>query len=249
MGRELTPTELHELLGAHALDAVDGDERDQVEEWLARSPDAREELAALRETAALLAQVETEAPVTVWARIEEALAEEPPPLAVPIRRRRLAMRVTAGLAAASAAAAAITAVVLSDELARQDERLESMARSVRHRGMERAAIAAMTDPRARTLRLESLDGAAATLVTMPDGEGFLMSVRLPRVARGRTYQLWGVTDDPDGPVMVSAGVLGRDVELAAFRGPRGARGFAITVEESPGSSTPEGRHVLEGSFA
>ena len=31
MGRELTPTELSDLLGAYALDALDGDELNQVE--------------------------------------------------------------------------------------------------------------------------------------------------------------------------------------------------------------------------
>jgi len=248
MGRELTPRELHDLLAVHALDAVDGDERDQLEEWLERTPDALEELSALRETAALLAHVDTEAPPEVWTRIEESLAEEPPPLAVPMHRRRLTMRVTAGLAAASAAAATLTAVVLSDEMSRQEDRLESVTRSVRTRGMEQVAIAAMADPRARTLHLESTSGATATVVTMTDGEGYLMAVHLPRLERGTTYQLWAVTGDPDQPAMVSAGVLGRDVEIAAFRAPGDARGFMITTEDAPGSNSPHGAHVLEGSF-
>ncbi|MEX2031717.1 MAG: anti-sigma factor [Dehalococcoidia bacterium] len=249
MGRELTPRELHELLGAHALDAVEGDEREQLEEWLQRTPDAREELASLRETAALLAHVGAEAPPDVWARIEESLGEEPPPLAVPMHRRRLTMRVTAGLAAASVAAATITAVVLSDEMSRQEERLESVTRSVRERGVEQAAIAAMADARARTLHLESDAGATATVITMPNGEGYLMSVHLPRLEAGSTYQLWALTDGRDRPEMVSAGVLGRDVHIAAFRAPSKAQGFAITLEEAPGSTTPHGVHVLEGSFA
>jgi hypothetical protein len=249
MGRELTPRELRDLLGAHALDAVDGDEREQLEEWLERTPGAREELASLRETAALLANVGTEAPPGVWARIEESLGEEPPPLAAPMRQRRLTMRVTAGLAAASVAAATITAVVLSDEMSEQEERLESVTRSVRKRGVQQAAIAAMADPQARTLHLESAAGATATVITMPNGEGYLMSVHLPRLARGSTYQLWAFTGGPYHPEMVSAGVLGRDVHVAAFRAPGDAQGFAITLEEVPGSTTPHGAHVLEGSFA
>ena len=249
MGRELSPPELYELLGAYALDAVDGDERAQLEEWLDRSPDAQEELGALRETAALLSHSALEAPPEVWERIEGALAEDPPPLVLPLRRRRTAFRITAGIAAASVAAAAITAVVLSDKMARQDDRLEAVARGMEHDGMRRAAIAAMADPRARTLYLESTDGDAATLVALPDGEGFLMSADLPRLPEGRTYQLWAMTGDDPTPAMVSAGVLGRDVELAAFHAPPEAWGFAITEEDDSGGVQPHGHHVLEGSFA
>lgn len=249
MGRELMPRELEELLGAYALDAVDGDERDQIEAWLARSPDAREELAALRETAALLTHPAAEAPPGVWARIEEALTEPPPPLVISGHRRRVAVRAVAGLAAASAAAATITAVVLSDEMSRQDDRLEAVASSVREDGMRRAAMAAMADPRARVLHLESSEGATATLITMPNGEGYLMGVHLPRLEPGRTYQLWAVTEQGAAGTAVSAGVLGRDLGVAGFRSPPVARGFAITAEEAPGSTSPTGTVVLEGDFA
>lgn len=249
MGRELSPHELHELLGAHALDAVDGDEREQLEEWLARSPEAREELAELRETAALLAHVGVEAPPGLWTRIEEELGEEPPPLVLPFRRRSNALRVTAGIAAASVAAAAVTVVVLTNKMERQDDRLEAVANSMERDGTRRAALAALADPRSRTLYLASPDGATATLVTMPDGAGYLMSADLPRLSDGRTYQLWAMTGEDDAPTMVSAGVLGPDIDLAAFRAPAGAWGFAITAEDDAGSVQPHGRHVLEGSFA
>ena len=152
MGRELTPAELEELLGAYALDAMDGDERAQLEEWLARSPAAREELATLRETAALLAHTGRDAPPGVWTRIEGALAEEPPRLVlgaegsvVPMRdrtrRRGLALRVTAGIAAASAAAAGITAVVVSQEMSEQDQRLAAVERGIERAGLREAAVA------------------------------------------------------------------------------------------------------------
>jgi hypothetical protein len=253
MARELSPRELQELLGAYALDAVDGDEREQLEEWLARSPEAREELAALRETAAFLSHTGVEAPPDLWTRIEDALGEEPPALVLPLRRRRYALRVTAGIAAASVAAATVTAVVLSDKMERQDERLEAVANSMERDGTRRAALAAMADPRSRTLYLASPDdagdGMAATLVTMPDGAGYLMSAHLPRLPDGQTYQLWAMTGPTDAPGMVSAGVLGRDFDLAAFRAPTDAWGFAITEEDASGGVQPHGRHVLEGVFA
>jgi hypothetical protein len=253
VARELSPRELNELLGAYALDAVDGDERAQIEEWLDRTPEAREELAGLQETAAFLSHTGLEAPPNVWARIEEALAEEPPPLVLPFRRRNYAMRITAGIAAASVAAAVVTVVVLSDKMQRQDDRLEAVANSMERDGTRRAALAAMADPRSRTMHLESSnesdDGATATLVTMPDGAGYLMSVDLPRLSSGHTYQLWAMTGPIDTPTIVSSGVLGRDVDLAAFRAPADAWGFAITEEDASGVVQPQGRHVLEGAFA
>lgn len=260
MGRELTPRELEELLGAYALDAVDGDERAQLEDWIARSPAARAELVELRETAALLAHTGRDAPPDVWARIEGALAEDPPGLVlggeasvVSLRdrtqRRSIALRVTAAIAAASAAAAAITAVVVSHEMSNQEHRLTAVERGIQHAGTQQAAAAAMADPRARTLRLASAAGATATLVAMPDGEGYLMVDGLPRLSRDRTYQLWAMTGDADTPKMVSSGVLGRAIGVVAFRAPPGALGFALTDERAPGAVRPRAHHVLDGHFA
>ncbi len=66
MGRELTPAELRELLSVYALDAVDDVEREEVERYLDRSPEARAELAELREVASLLVQPDRDAPPTLW---------------------------------------------------------------------------------------------------------------------------------------------------------------------------------------
>jgi hypothetical protein len=41
MNRRLTPAEMDELLGAYALDAVDADEREQIEAVLEENPRAR----------------------------------------------------------------------------------------------------------------------------------------------------------------------------------------------------------------
>ena len=48
---ELTYDEARELLGAYALDAVDGDERAEVERWLATNPELRAEVEQHREVA------------------------------------------------------------------------------------------------------------------------------------------------------------------------------------------------------
>lgn len=75
MGGALSPHELDLLLGAYALDALDDDERAAVDEWLARSPNARREADELCETASLLAQSAEEPPGDLWARIEGRLGD------------------------------------------------------------------------------------------------------------------------------------------------------------------------------
>ena len=55
MDRELTRAELDELLPLFALDALDGEEREQIARYVARDDAARAELLSLREAAAMLA--------------------------------------------------------------------------------------------------------------------------------------------------------------------------------------------------
>jgi anti-sigma-K factor RskA len=260
VARELTPAELDELLAAYAIDAVDAEERAQLDAYLERSPDAAREIAELQETTALLAFTgPDEAPDTLWDRIENALGAEPPRLVMPLdaaahrsprRRRGMAAKVAIGIAAASAVAAGVTAVVVSDEMARQEQRLDRVAGSVANDGMHRAAEAAAADPRSRTVRLVAGRGSgSATVIAMPDGAAFLMARDMERLGPDRTYQLWAITGDPDGPKVVSAGVLGRSLDLAAFRAPDGATGFMVTDEATPGVVTTAAEPVLEGHFA
>ena len=54
MDRELTRAELDELLPLYALDALDGEEREQVVRYVERDEAARREVLSLREAAALI---------------------------------------------------------------------------------------------------------------------------------------------------------------------------------------------------
>jgi hypothetical protein len=261
VARELTPAELDELLAAYALDAVDIEEREQVDVYLERSEDARRELAELRETTALLAyEGGAPAPDDLWERIEDALGAEPPRLVLPIeagrtrRRQRpsrgLVTKVAVGIAAASAVAAGVTAVLLTDEMSRQEDRIDEVAASVAHEGMRSAAAAAAADPRSRTLRLDSSTSrATATVVSMPDGTAFLIGHDVPRLDAGRTYQLWTMTGDPAAPDLVPTAVLGRSVDVAAFHAPEGSLGFMVSEERAPGTTTPEQAAMLEGHYS
>src|SRR5215212_7547374 len=115
MGRELTHADIEELLGAYALDAVDGDEQEAIEIHLRECPRCRAEVADHREVAALLAHGGQPAPDGIWDRIVDSLEEAPPRLnlapVVPLTRRRgVGMRLAAAVAAVAAAVIGLLAV-------------------------------------------------------------------------------------------------------------------------------------------
>jgi hypothetical protein len=258
VGRELTAAELRELLGAYALDAVDDDECAQVERFLERSPDARHEVAQLREVASLLVQPDREAPRSLWQGIEQALEVEPPALAVaderprrspPWFRRPLFTRLAVVGAGLGVIALVVTVVVLSQDMSDQEDRVQELAQRVEQSRVREDALAMATDPEAQTANLDARDGErAATVVAMPDGHGYFVADDLPVLREGRTYQLWAMTGEPDEPRVVSAGILGRDPGVAAFQGPASSFGFAVTDEQAPGVERSEGPLVAEGRF-
>jgi anti-sigma-K factor RskA len=258
MARELSPRELDELLGAYALDAVDDDERDQVDEYLRRSPEARTLVAEYRETAALLAHGGAEAPPGLWERIEQTLAEEPPRLASPpgavtpapapaSHRARLGRRVAAAVAAAAAVALVGTLTV---KVVQQDDRIDELRRDAETGAVLAAAETASRDPRAARVRLASTDGALeARIVYLPDGEGFLVEDNLRPLPAGRTYQLWALMGDAQPARAISAGVLGPDPGVAAFRAQGPVVGFAVTDEQSPGVVSSANPALVQGVVA
>ena len=77
MNRRLTPAEMDELLGAYALDAVDADERDQIDQYLEENPRARAEVTEHREVAAMMSLAGGQAPDGLWDRIADELAPDP----------------------------------------------------------------------------------------------------------------------------------------------------------------------------
>ena len=77
MDRELTRDELDELLPLYALDALDGEEREQVARYVERDDVARAELVSLREAVALLPPPDTRAPASLWSGIETSLDTPP----------------------------------------------------------------------------------------------------------------------------------------------------------------------------
>lgn len=240
MNGDFLHDEAGELLGAYALDALDRPERDAIERHLAGCPRCRAEVMEHREVAAMLAHTGGEAPADVWNRITGALEERPPALRlVPVppprpRRRRLAVVV---------AVAAAVAVVVGGVAVHEVRRIDQLDAALAGDALERAAITALADPRARTVDLRATDRDLAVRVAVrPDGTAFLAAAALPGLAAGRTYQLWILR----GAEKISAGILGRDPGVVAFRVAAPVDGFAITDEVAGGVVQTSNRPLVAG---
>jgi anti-sigma factor RsiW len=266
VGGQLTPAELDELLGAYALDAVDDDERAQVEAWIARTPRARRNVDELRETASMLTSsfsADDDVPSDLWSRIESQLSEAPPPLRLaPVleiddepraqrgartarsRRRTWFIGIAAALIVAIAVGIGILEVQRNSD---QDARLDQMAIDVQRSAMERAATSAAMEPGARVAQLTSSTGTVmANVVTTLDGRGYVLVKDLPKLPEGQTYQLWALMPEGMTPTMVSVGVLGREPTASAFTTDTKVMGYGLTMEDSPGVMVTDQPMTYEG---
>jgi len=250
-----------ELLGAYALDAVDGDELTALEVHLESCPRCRAELDSLHEVAGAIGTSVEPLPEGLWSNIASRLPErpgdeEPPPMPrlspegrssfrpPPDRRQRRRSGVVATVGALAVTAAAV-AVVLGIGLVRADNRVSGLqSAAAAHQGSTVAA--ALQTP---GHRLIALDTAAhvqlARFVVVPDGRGYLVSSKLPRLRADQTYQLWGIVDSR----AVSLGLLGGAPNQAVFTmaGANRPSRLSITAEPSGGSITPTGPIVATGT--
>ena len=246
---ELTHTQIEELLGVYALDAVDEEEADVVELHLRDCPRCRAEVAEHREAAAALAHVGSPAPSGLWSRIAENLEEPPPPqldmarvvaLRPPPSRRSIPAR----LAAAMAAVAAAVIAVLGVQVSRMDERQDQLAAALQRNGLDEAVQGALLDASARRVELRSDDQRTFVQAVVRDnGDAFLVEDNLPALPGDLTYQLWAIVEDRP----VSVGVLGGDPEVSAVKlSDKGVTVLAVTAEASGGAPAPTRDPVVKG---
>lgn len=245
---ELQREELQALLGAFALDAVDPDERDQIERHLDTDPRARAEVESFREVASMLAVSGADAPSGIWDHIVDEIEGEqrdlgtsdvaPPPLdlfehkrARESSRRSVAWR----WVGAAAAVAATLIAVLSVQVLRQGDRIDRLDVAMTGDALQRGAETAAAAPGSRTVSLTTDAGTEmASIVLRPDGTGYFVSRGLEAAPEGDVYQLWALVGDREEPEAISAGVLGNNPRVASFRFSAPVTGFAITREQAPG---------------
>ena len=250
--------EAAELLGAYALDAVDGGERSAVEAHLRECRACQDELAEHHDAVGFLTPGWVPAPERVWTRIAGSLDESPPALQLapvppgpsspsspssPPPRRWKQWRL-----AVAAAAACVVAVVgaLSYTVVDQSRRIDRMEAQAPAGGLDGAIAAARASASTRTVELRSGGGGlVAEALIQPDGTGYLVPAALPAVSPNRTYQLWALVDARK----ISVGVLGPAPGPTAFTSSGDLSGLAITDEPAGGVVASDRQPVGLGTVA
>ncbi len=245
---------------AYALGALDGEERVQFEEHLARGCGAC--VAALREFDETVADVARELPPTVPpAHVKTALMRRV--AAMPGRRvssrRWRSMR---WAAAAAAAVIGVSAFVAGLVASRYEARIGAMARetaairadlraqeaALRDRlGIARAVIALLRDPATRVIMLRGSGPsptASARLLWHEREGGHLFIANLPPTPPGKAYELWTISAGQPRP----AGVFTVDASGQASQpiaaNPSPVDVWAVTLEPEGGVPAPTGPVVL-----
>lgn len=256
--------EIQELLGAYALDAVDAEEAEAVEEHLQECPRCAAEVADHREVAAMLAYTGAPAPEGVWTRIVESLEEPPPAMNIPISapapapaevpaspatvtelstwRDRLRQLPVAAVAAAFIVVGLVAGVLIGT-LDTDDPAAPEIAQP----SLEDLARRVMNDPSASKVALASADDDQLTATAAVDssGSGYLLATTLPALDESQTYQLWGV----GGDTVVSLGVLGNAPEVVGFTVDEQIETLVITAEVAGGVPQSENPALLAGDLS
>lgn len=251
--------QIEELLGAFALDAVDGDEARVVADHLVDCARCRAEVAEHREVAALLAHGGTDAPAHLWDRIaasiegtgpsETDMVLRPPPglftkpnvagRTLPRSWRRQAVLPVAAVAAAVIGVLGFQVVDQGAKLDDQGQRIEELANGD---GLSRAFQSALGEPDAELVELRSPDGEHEVRAVMTEGLGYVHAAGLPGLPEGRTYQLWADM----GESRISLGILGARPEVASFAVNPEVLGLAITEEIASGVVVSEQAPLVYG---
>jgi len=238
-------SERHPLddLALYALDALEGDEAEEVEAHLAVCAACRQELAAHEE--ALGALVEDGPPPDLWDAVQSeiraggavpmngtALHPVGPALAHPDQSAgRRGMRRRLALLAAAAAVVAVVGVGVGTRLVNDGNGSGNLAGV----SIDGPTVAVLADAHGDRV---------ARVVANNDGDVLVLQ-ELPTLSAEREYQLWSV----DGARPVSLGVLGDGHDEAVpLSLPASTAKLAISEEPAGGSTMPTGPIVASGSI-
>jgi hypothetical protein len=235
----VTTTDIHALVGAYALDAVDDVERAAFDRHVAECDTCRAELDELRETAARLADPAWSVPpprlkTDVMAALGRTGQLPPPAPAVaetPVGRgRRRLVAVAAAVLLAGGTGVAVYGV--------QEQRVEEQRRL--------AAVAAQQEARVRSI-LAAPDLVVRTAPVIGGGKVTVASSQLRDAgvvlmgadaapSGGEVYQLWTLR----GRNATSAGVLaaGQTTAVQVVDGLPDSDAVGVTAEPPGGSTAP-----------
>jgi anti-sigma-K factor RskA len=270
----MTHEESIEFLATYALDAVESEEREAVEEHLAECPRCRAELDAFREVTTALGNSVEPLPEGLWTTIASRLPgrddEERPPMPRLMRdeadgadgadgggggKGALAPRVRArgnapgrgrfATVAAIVVAAAAVVTVLSVSLVHANDQVSQLQRSQGPGAPPGAVVAALETPGHKVVNLESANHVRVAQFVIADGRGYLVTSTLAALSADHTYQLWAVINGQT----ISLGLMGQRPNQTTFTlaGSPSVSRLAITVERSGGAVLPSRPMVAQGT--
>jgi anti-sigma-K factor RskA len=270
----MTHEESIEFLATYALDAVEGEEREAVEEHLAECPRCRAELDAFREVTTALGNSVEPLPEGLWTTIASRLPgrddEERPPMPrlmldeadgadgadegagrhgglAPRRRARenAPGRGRFATVAAIVVAAAAVVTVLSVSLVHANDQVPQLQRSLGAGAPPGAVVAALETPGHKVVNMEGADHVRVAQFVIADGRGYLVTSTLPALSADHTYQLWAVINGQ----AISLGLMGQRPDQATFTlaGSPSVSKLAITVEPSGGAVLPSRPMLAQGT--
>ncbi|SNY23424.1 anti-sigma factor [Paractinoplanes atraurantiacus] len=228
--------DVHSLVGAYVLDAVDDLERVAFERHLRECEDCRAEVGELRETAARLADAAWSVPPpSMRANVLREIGttrQEPAAAVRPVRPQRRLHLVAAAAVVVAAVGAGAAVYVLQDQRVRDERAVAEAARASEARVR---AILAAPDLQVREQPLTS-GGRVTVASSKLTGAGVIMLAASSPPGDGRVYQLWTIRDDDP----TSAGALGEDqaATVRIVEGLPASNAVGVTIETAPGATSP-----------
>ncbi|MFI7601056.1 anti-sigma factor domain-containing protein [Actinoplanes sp. NPDC049681] len=239
----MTSPDVHSLVGAYALDAVDDLERAAFERHLAGCETCRAEVAELRETSARLADSTWSVPpprlrAEVMAEIGRTRQAPPPaePDASPDRRSTPAWQ---RYSIAAAAAVVLAAGTGASVYAIQEQKLRDSSAVVAAAQLREArtqAILSAGDLVVRTAPM--IGGGRVTVASSATLRASVVTIRSDRtLAANQALQMWTIrgTGSPVSPAVMAPG---EESGVAVLDGVPGNDVFAVSLEPAGGSPTP-----------
>lgn len=228
--------QVHTLIGAYVLDAVDDTERALVEQHLTECPECEQEVRELRVTTARLADLTAvEPPARMRAAVLATVhrtRQDPPPEGSPqdlLKPRRLPRWRRALVTAAVLLVVAISAVATT--FAVMQQRIDDE----RARNDEISTVLAATD--AEVSLKDAEGGGRVTVISSAEHDKAVVVLSgLEGIDADRAYQLWLV----QGDTQTSAGVIadGHNSATVLVSGVNDADILGVTNEPAGGSDAP-----------
>ena len=235
------------MLEQHALGLTSPDEAALVEDWLAKSDEARSEWLRVQETLEMAALESAVSPPVTLEQDIMAVIESDTKATKPSKSGANIRRINRMVVAASIAAFLFLAAALSEwnrsetykrEIAQLQERVEALESELEGEQLKFAALetemSTLSDPRAQKITLSAQDLSLVAYWNASDQKSWLQVVEHPELPQSECLQLWA---DVHGE-MISLGVIPNEPGLISLDFKVDAESLNVTIEPAGGSASP-----------